>query len=490
MKKKLIIIFSVAIVIIFSIFFILFITKDNDLIFKKIKLLIPNSSKTLLKETIFKSYYDKKQLKVKNNELTAQKELLLEILKFKNQFVDNVLESNYYNYDEDLYLIFKNEKEIVTTKNKFNLKLYISPFINKPIHPRAIGSAFIEEFQNKIYLADSNGKFFYFSKSDLEVGLNQINKKIIPTNLKDIISYKYFYTKQEYSIKDLLIHNNKIYISFINEKDKGCFNTSILEAELNQNFLNFDYFFDPVDCIKEKNDLGFFNPHISAGRIEILDNSNLIFSTGGFQYFGISQNDKSPLGKILKININTKKYKILSLGHRNVQGLEFNSKNNYIISSEHGPIGGDEININLLNKSEPLNFGWPISSYGDHYTTDINKRYELAPLKKNHSKFGFMEPLIFFKPSIATSEILNVDKFLSDKDNLDDYFLGTLGHDKNLNHFYLHHLKLNYKNNKIHIFDKIFIGERIRDMKYIDDLNLILLFLENSGSLGVLKLSN
>ena len=101
-----------------------------------------------------------------------------------------------------------------------------------------------------------------------------------------------------------------------------------------------------------------------------------------------------------------------------------------------------------------------------------------------------MEPLIFFKPSIATSEILNVDKFLSDKDNLDDYFLGTLGYDKNLNHYYLHHLKLNYKNNKIDIFDKIFIGERIRDMKYIDDLNLILLFLENSGSLGVLKLSS
>ena len=180
----------------------------------------------------------------------------------------------------------------------------------------------------------------------------------------------------------------------------------------------------------------------------------------------------------------------MSLGHRNVQGLEFNSKNKYIISSEHGPIGGDEININLLDKSEPLNFGWPIASYGDHYTTNIDRRYELAPLKENHSKLGFVEPLIFFKPSIATSEIINVDKFLSDKDNLDDYFLGTLGYDKNLNHFYLHHLKLDYKKNKIDVFDKIFIGERIRDMKYIDDLNLILLFLENSASLGILRLSN
>ena len=81
MRKKLIITFSLTIIIIFSIFFILFITKDNDVIFKQIKTLIPNSAKTLFKETIFKSYYEKKQLKVKNNELTGQKELLLKVLK-------------------------------------------------------------------------------------------------------------------------------------------------------------------------------------------------------------------------------------------------------------------------------------------------------------------------------------------------------------------------------------------------------------------------
>ena len=47
-----------------------------------------------------------------------------------------------------------------------------------------------------------------------------IDTKIIPTNLKDIISYEYFYNKYEYSIKDLLVHNKKIYLSFINEKEK------------------------------------------------------------------------------------------------------------------------------------------------------------------------------------------------------------------------------------------------------------------------------
>ena len=147
--------------------------------------------------------------------------------------------------------------------------------------------------------------------------------------MKDVISYEYFYNKYEYSIKDLLIHNKKIYLSFINEKEKDCFNTSILVAELNRNFLNFEYFFNPIDCVKKNNDLGFFNPHISAGRIEIIDDKNLVFSTGGFQYFGISQDIKNSLGKILKINIDTKNYETLSLGHRNVQGLEYNSKNNY-----------------------------------------------------------------------------------------------------------------------------------------------------------------
>ncbi len=489
MRKKLIIVFSLAIILVFSIFFILFITKDNGVIFKQIKQIIPNSTKTLLKESIFKFYYEKKGLKIKNLQLKEQNKLLQETLVYKNQVIDNILDSNHYIYNENPYLIFKSEKEIVTTKNKFNLKLFISPFINKPIHPRALGSAFIEEFQNRIYLADSHGKFFYFKKKDLKDGLSKIETKIIQTNLRDIISYEYFYNKYEYSIKDLLIHDKKIYLSFVNEKEKDCFNTSILVAELNQNFLNFEYFFNPLDCVKKNNELGFFNPHISAGRIEVMDDKNLIFSTGGFQYYGISQNIKSTLGKILKINIETKNYEILSLGHRNVQGLEYNIKNNYVISSEHGPIGGDEININLLNNFEPLNFGWPISSYGDHYTTDINKRYELAPLTKSHSEFGFVEPLIFFSPSIATSEILNIDRFLDDQDNFDDYFLGTLGYDKDLNHFTLHHLKLDYKNNKIEEFDKIFIGERIRDIKLISDLNLILLFLENSASMGVLKLS-
>ena len=68
----------------------------------------------------------------------------------------------------------------------------------------------------------------------------------------------------------------------------------------------------------------------------------------------------STFGKILKLNTYSKKYEILSLGHRNPQGLFYNSDEDFILSTEHGPDGGDEINLNL-NTKIIKNFGWAIS---------------------------------------------------------------------------------------------------------------------------------
>ena len=59
---------------------------------------------------------------------------------------------------------------------------------------------------------------------------------------------------------------------------------------------------------------------------------------------------------------------MVSMGHRNPQGLSYVKDLNLIINSEHGPKGGDEINFNYLNKTSKIkNFGWPIASYGEPY---------------------------------------------------------------------------------------------------------------------------
>ena len=67
--------------------------------------------------------------------------------------------------------------------------------------------------------------------------------------------------------------------------------------------------------------------------------------------------------------LNTKEKKIVSLGHRNPQGLYYDKVNDLIISTDHGPKGGDEINIIIGGG----NYGWPLVSHGFEYgTNDTN----------------------------------------------------------------------------------------------------------------------
>ena len=86
----------------------------------------------------------------------------------------------------------------------------------------------------------------------------------------------------------------------------------------------------------------------------------------------LAQNNKSLLGKTLILNknlfnkINKKKienkyYKIFTKGHKNPQGIT--TLEGIIFSVEHGPQGGDEINI----LKEGSNYGWPLTSYGTLY---------------------------------------------------------------------------------------------------------------------------
>ena len=92
---------------------------------------------------------------------------------------------------------------------------------------------------------------------------------------------------------------------------------------------------------------------------------NILFSIGYSYVKNAAQEVNSLLGKIIKINLDSKKSKIISIGHRNPQGLKYIKDENLIINSEHGPKGGDEINFNKLDEGKKTkNFGWDIASYG------------------------------------------------------------------------------------------------------------------------------
>ena len=86
---------------------------------------------------------------------------------------------------------------------------------------------------------------------------------------------------------------------------------------------------------------------------------------------------------------------IYSYGHRNPQGLIFDQQSRQLWESEHGPRGGDE--INLINPGK--NYGWPVISYGKEYW---------APLAvgEGTKKPGMEQPIKQYTPSIAPGSLL------------------------------------------------------------------------------------
>ena len=287
-----------------------------------------------------------------------------------------------------------------------------------------------------------------------------------------------------------MILNDKIYISYLNEIEKDCFNTSVFVADLNYKKIIFKELFTPNECVKENNTYGMFDPIQAGGAMSSFSTNNILLGVGEFKFRDLAQDPKSIFGKILKINVNTGEFKIISMGHRNQQGLYYDKSDNIIYSTEHGPKGGGEININLSPTGEIENYGWPVSSYGEHYAGKedprYKKEYERAPLYKSHKDYGFIEPLKYFTPSVAPSEISIIPSNFNNV-NEKQISMVTLGHSDVGGRRAIHFFSLNNDFTiKTKTYDIVHLKRRIRDMVYADKLNKIFLFLDYSGSISVL----
>ena len=139
-----------------------------------------------------------------------------------------------------------------------------------------------------------------------------------------------------------------------------------------------------------------------------------------------TQNLSSHLGKLLRLDENgiappdnpfikhkKAKAEIYSYGHRNPQGLFIHPETGQIYLQEHGPRGGDE--INLIEKGK--NYGWPIITYG--------RAYIGFKIGEGTHKKGMEQPIKHWTPSIAPSGLLiySGKKFTDWKG---DFFSGAL----------------------------------------------------------------
>ena len=268
-------------------------------------------------------------------------------------------------------------------------------------------TAYLDEYDGKLLLVSKDGVFSHVELS--EFNKDNVKIKIIKTNIKEIIDYNEWWSERGgRGIKDTLIDGDNLYVSYSNQASENCWNTAILIAKFDFNQLNFKKFFTPPTCLKYQKGYNRWSHNLGGGKIVKYDNENLLLSTGAYKMRLPAQDNETVFGKIILINKLTKDWSIVSKGHRNVQGLLYDNDNKLIISTEHGPKGGDEININLLNEEIPKNFGWPISSYGEHYGNkekNFAETYEEAPLYKSHKDHGFIEPIKYFVPSIGITDV-------------------------------------------------------------------------------------
>ena len=366
-------------------------------------------------------------------------------------------------------------------------------------HPGSIGNTYLDYNGDKLFLATANGIFSFINFEEI---LSKNSKlTVIPSNIKSLIKNEKFYGRTAYGIKDLLIHKNKFYISYTNELKENCYNTSILVSDVNTSELVFKKIFVPKVCVKSENKFNEYSPHQSGGRIVPYGKNKLLFSVGEYRFRDHAQNKNVVFGKIISIDTIKKNYDIVSMGHRNPQGLFYDKNENIIFFTEHGPSGGDEINININPDNKIKNFGWAISSYGEHYKYGgignhagynekerDNPKYKKWPLHKSHKKYGFIEPIKYFTPSIAISEIVLVSpKFNGIKKK--QIFVGSMGSSIEEGDLSLHYFLLDDQF-KIIEHEILKIKERIRDIIYIEKLNKIFLFLESSASIGILETKN
>ena len=184
----------------------------------------------------------------------------------------------------------------------------------------------------------------------------------------------------------------------------------------------------------------------AAGRLEVIDKASAYLTIGdlGFKKIG-SKSARGDLGSVFKVKAN--KVEKISSGHRNQQGIVLIGTNLYI--SEHGPRGGDE--LNLIKKG--ADYGWPSVTYGDRYSF-----FDYVKPSRPGTHKGFEKPLYYWVPSVAPTELIQLPTSSTWGSWSEQLVMGTLANQT------LIFIQLLAKQ-RVGAVVSVDVGQRIRDLE-------------------------
>ena len=245
--------------------------------------------------------------------------------------------------------------------------------------------AFIDEFN--VLITDKGGRLIFYNMST--------KSKAEITNLPEIKD------NGQGGLLDVKLHrnyaeNNVIFLS--HAISVGNNQTTVVTRAL----LNLENM-----SLENKQEIFRATPALNSGahfgsRISFDQDNNLFISTGDRGNQSNAQNKLNHWGKIMRVtefgevpadnpyvSNNLFLPEIWSYGHRNVQGMDTHPITGELWAHEHGPQGGDE--LNLIKKG--ANYGWPLATFGINYNgTEITKDTTYP---------GCEDPITYWKPSIA-----------------------------------------------------------------------------------------
>ena len=432
----------------------------------------------------------------KNLKLNVQKERVdnWELLSplFQSNTIEIIPSGGIESGNSDFFLFNPNKNYFVPfPKKKIPVEVVSIPILASKKNKKALNSMYIDKHHEKLIVASGDGVFLM---GNIDVG-NQlpIRFESVPTNFNEFITSNFVTTSYEvrdgktvpsgYGIKDIEVNEDTLFVSVVDDISHNCSGLRILMSNLEDgSSLKFKQVYETPDCVNKKNDYGKWHPVQSAGRIKWINDNQIILSTGEFRNRVLAQDNASSFGKLLLLDLGIKKAEILSVGYRNPHGLDaiFSNSTLKIITSEHGPLGGDEINFfeKTQNKSFTPNFGWPTVSYGKYYSKNEKRENEL--LSNDHEKFGMQAPLIQFTPSIGPSQI----RFLNKCGVSDLAIVGTMSGKNKLGSYGL--LVFNYKTGDQLAYLRL--HGRIRDILINDNCQLNFVN-ETKSQIGSLNLT-
>ena len=199
--------------------------------------------------------------------------------------------------------------------------------------------------------------------------------------------------------------NHWIYLSYSEDKgatdqDKPAAMTAVVRGKLKRDRWVEQQTLFSVDKSKQSSQGMHFGSRF------VFKDGYLYFGMGDRGYENFAQDLSRPNGKIFRlfddgripednpfVGVEGAMPEIWSYGHRNPQGLDIEPATGLIWETEHGPRGGDEVNVIAKGR----NYGWPVITYG--------MNYDGTPITEKTHQVGMEQPQHYWVPSIATSGI-------------------------------------------------------------------------------------